>query len=253
MITNLVQMARTKQRLENMKERKAGRRSAEDAEKTKCEIMSIAANLFCERGYERVSLRNISERAGVSHSLIRHHFGSKEKIWHAISDGLHQYFEEYLNVIVEHFPKDSTANEKLYFFTVKVLAHMLIEKRPIQLLADGIRQDELTDYFIDRTHKVQLTIAEMAADYNQNNPQNQVNIWEVKWLMMMFAQGASSLAPIMHTTWEEIQDDHSQCLLKHWGMFNQMMAFRFNVPEDKILRPKQVSDLVHSIPCNLMG
>ncbi len=235
-----------------MKERKAGRRSAEDAEKTKCEIMAIAAKLFCELGYERVSLRNISEKAGVSHSLIRHHFGSKEKIWHSISDGLHQYFENYLNVIIEHFPKDSKPNEKLYFFTVRVLAHMLVEKQPIQLLADGIRQDELTDYFIDRRHDVQSTIAQLAEDYNQQHSDCCINIWEIKWLMMMFAQGASSLEPFMYITWEHIKDDHEQCLLNHWGMFNQMMVKRFSITSDKVLRPERVSDLVYHIACDLI-
>ncbi|GAL04420.1 transcriptional regulator TetR family [Photobacterium aphoticum] len=71
-----------------MTEKKQGRRSAQAAEETKLHIMTVAADMFCELGYERVSLRNISDRAGVSHSLIRHHFGSKEKIWHSISDCL---------------------------------------------------------------------------------------------------------------------------------------------------------------------
>ena len=236
-----------------MTERKAGRRSAEDAEKTKCEILTIAAQLFCERGYERVSLRNISEKAGVSHSLIRHHFGSKEKIWLSISDGLHDYFEKYLQVIMEHFPKQSTPSEKLYFFTVRVLAHMLVKKQPIQLLADGVRQDELTDYFMDRNYQVQDTIATLANEYNQQHPECQINIWEVKWLMIMFAHGASSLEPFMHQTWEDIKGDHEQCLLRQWNMFNQMMAARVLIPQSKILAPQNVSDLVYEIPCNLVS
>ena len=59
-----------------MSERKQGRRSAQAAEETKGEILCVAGELFCGLGYERVSLRQISEKAGVSHSLIRHHFGN---------------------------------------------------------------------------------------------------------------------------------------------------------------------------------
>lgn len=54
-----------------MIEKKQGRRSAQDAQKTRYHIITIAAELFCELGYSRVSLRHISEKAGVSHSLIR--------------------------------------------------------------------------------------------------------------------------------------------------------------------------------------
>ncbi len=79
-----------------MNERKQGRRSAEAAEHTKCVILKVAADMFCELGYSRVSLRNISEKAGVSHSLIRHHFGSKEKIWQAVSDAMDEYLQDYM-------------------------------------------------------------------------------------------------------------------------------------------------------------
>ncbi len=79
-----------------MNVRKQGRRSAEAAEQTKCLILKVAADMFCELGYERVSLRNISEKAGVSHSLIRHHFGSKEKIWQAVSDAMDEFLQNYM-------------------------------------------------------------------------------------------------------------------------------------------------------------
>ena len=72
--------------------------------------MTEAAEMFCDSGYERVSLRNISKKAGVSHSLIRHHFGSKEKIWHAISDCLHVYFQSYISKIMQELPKDVAPN-----------------------------------------------------------------------------------------------------------------------------------------------
>lgn len=39
-----------------MIEKKQGRRSAQDAQKTRYHIITIAAELFCELGYSRVSL-----------------------------------------------------------------------------------------------------------------------------------------------------------------------------------------------------
>ena len=137
-----------------MSERKQGRRSAQDAEQTKAEILQVAAELFCELGYERVSLRNISEKAGVSHSLIRHHFGSKEKIWHDISDELHDFIVKYVATVYQKIPKTAPANVQLFEFTKRMMAYMLLFKRPVQLIADAVRQeDALLDYFpVSYTH-----------------------------------------------------------------------------------------------------
>lgn len=234
-----------------MSERKQGRRSAQSAEQTKCEIMRVATELFCELGYERVSLRNISEKVGVSHSLIRHHFGSKEKIWYAISDGLHKYMERYLYTIIDNMAGDVSANIKLYTFSVRLLAHMLTFKQPIQLIADAVRQeDALFDYFIDNAGELEAIVNRIADEYNEDNPETPVNIWEIKWQMIMFAHGAASLGPFMMETWADQTDDYQQCLLKHWQLFNAMMANRFDVPESDILQPEKVADLVYTLPCH---
>ncbi|MEF1290711.1 TetR/AcrR family transcriptional regulator, partial [Vibrio sp. M260118] len=179
-----------------MTERKQGRRSAQDAEKTKCEIMRVATELFCELGYERVSLRNISDKAGVSHSLIRHHFGSKEQIWYAISDGLHLYMEKYMQTIIKEMAQDAPSNVKLYEFTVRLLAQMLVFKQPMQIIADAVRQeDALFDYFIDNSGDIERLIYNLADEYNEQHSDSQIKIWEIKWQMIMFAHSAASLEP----------------------------------------------------------
>ncbi|UPQ89961.1 TetR/AcrR family transcriptional regulator [Vibrio sinaloensis] len=234
-----------------MTERKQGRRSAQDAEKTKREIMCVATELFCELGYERVSLRNISDKAGVSHSLIRHHFGSKEQIWYAISDGLHRYMESYMRTIIKHMPQNVGSNVKLYLFSVRLLAHMLQFKQPIQLIADAVRQEDvLFDYFIDNSGEIEALVTQLAEQYNQEHPTTPVKIWEVKWQMIMFAHGAASLTPFMKETWCDETDNIEACLLNHWQMFNTMMSCRFQVDDEYILKPERVSDLVYDVQCD---
>lgn len=212
--------------------------------------MRVATELFCELGYERVSLRNISDKAGVSHSLIRHHFGSKEQIWYSISDGLHRYMESYMQTIISHMPDNAGSNIKLYLFAVRLLAHMLDCKQPIQFIADAVRQeDALFDYFIDSSGEIENLVNHLAQQYNQEHPNNQVKIWEVKWQMMMFAHSAASLTPFMKETWSDETDDLSSCLLNHWQMFNRMMACRFEVPQEMVLNPTTLSELVYEIQC----
>jgi len=43
-------------------------------------ILEVATTLFAEQGYERTSVTNICEKAGVSKGLIYHHFKSKDLI-----------------------------------------------------------------------------------------------------------------------------------------------------------------------------
>ncbi|GAA4984867.1 AcrR family transcriptional regulator [Nonomuraea thailandensis] len=54
-------------------------RSSEDADLTaRARIRNAALELFGAEGVGRVSLRTVAARAGVSHALVLHHFGSKE-------------------------------------------------------------------------------------------------------------------------------------------------------------------------------
>jgi AcrR family transcriptional regulator len=46
----------------------------------KIKILEVATKLFAEQGYEKTSVTNICEMAGVSKGLIYHHFKSKEFI-----------------------------------------------------------------------------------------------------------------------------------------------------------------------------
>ncbi|EJL6341798.1 TetR/AcrR family transcriptional regulator [Vibrio cholerae] len=234
-----------------MIEKKQGRRSAQDAQKTRYHIITIAAELFCELGYSRVSLRHISEKAGVSHSLIRHHFGSKEKIWHSISDGLHDYMIRYMQTVLQAMPADTPVNVKLYTFLMRMLAHGLIIKQPIQLIADAVRQeDKLFDYFLDTSGEIERLVESLADDYNRQYPQSPIHLWEIKWQLIMYTHSAASLTPFMRATWAPEIEDVSACLLKHWQLFNALMIEKFHVAKPYIMQPNSVDELVYTLSCD---
>lgn len=234
-----------------MREKRQGRRSAEDALKTRFTILTVAADLFCEFGYAKVSLRQISDKAGVSHSLLRHHFGSKEKIWHAISDGLHSYMSQYMKLILSHIPPETPANILLYRFTLRLLAHSLVNRKPIQLIADSVRQDDaLFDYYIGTAGEIERVIEDLAAEYNQQFPDKSLNVWEVKWQLLMFAHSAASLTPFLKETWAEVTTDLNECLLHHLNLFNQTLVAKYHVDEANIEHPKSVQELVYDMKCD---
>lgn len=62
------------------------------AEKTKLNIIQSAAKIFADKGYDGASIRIITENLGISHGMIRHHFGTKEDLWIAVIDYLISQF-----------------------------------------------------------------------------------------------------------------------------------------------------------------
>lgn len=53
---------------------------------TKTKIFMVSAHLFAEKGYNGVSMREISEQSGVSKPTIYYYFGSKEGIYKSLVD-----------------------------------------------------------------------------------------------------------------------------------------------------------------------
>ncbi|MFA0087115.1 TetR/AcrR family transcriptional regulator [Vibrio sp. 10N.261.51.F12] len=231
-------------------EKKKGRRSATAAEETKTIILTAAADMFCELGYERVSIRNISEKAGVSHSLIRHHFGSKDKIWYCISDHLHAYMQKYILHLLGELPESTPANIKLYRFAVEMLAHVIVIRQPIQLIADAMRQEnEFFDYFIDSHGEIECIVQQLVDEYNTAHPTTALNMQELKWQMMLFAHGAACMLPMLKATWSKDGLDTDACLVKHWSLFEQQIACRFNIESSDRLTPTKLDDIVHKVEC----
>jgi AcrR family transcriptional regulator len=66
--------------------RPLGKQPREVAERTKKRILSAALNVFAKEGFPDAKLRVIATKAGTSHNLIRHHFGSKDDLWKAVID-----------------------------------------------------------------------------------------------------------------------------------------------------------------------
>ena len=70
----------------NTTTRHPGKQPREVAEKTKKKILGAALKVFAREGFPDAKLRVIAAKAGTSHNLIRHHFGSKDDLWKAVVD-----------------------------------------------------------------------------------------------------------------------------------------------------------------------
>jgi TetR/AcrR family transcriptional regulator len=66
-----------------------------DKEATRARILEAAMGTFAEKGLAASSISEIAAAAGVTKSLIHHHFGSKQALWDAAKD---RYFRSYFEV-----------------------------------------------------------------------------------------------------------------------------------------------------------
>ncbi|MBY0353896.1 TetR/AcrR family transcriptional regulator [Candidatus Babeliales bacterium] len=57
---------------------------------TKEKILEAAKSLFLERGFAGTSMGDLAKLAEINHSLIFHHFGSKEQLWLAVKQNISQ-------------------------------------------------------------------------------------------------------------------------------------------------------------------
>lgn len=64
--------------------------------KGKMRLIKVAMSLFAEKGFDGVTVRDISTAAEVSVGLINHHFGSKEGLREAVDRYFIAQFEEVL-------------------------------------------------------------------------------------------------------------------------------------------------------------
>lgn len=58
-------------------------------------IVESALAAFAEHGFHGASMRDIAKRAGVSQSLVHHHFGSKDALWNFVGERISADFLDY--------------------------------------------------------------------------------------------------------------------------------------------------------------
>lgn len=88
------------------------RRRSRDAERTRAAILQAAQEIFLRGDYHQASLSDIARRAGVTQSLIHHHFGSKKGLYVAAVHGYLAELDEGLKDIVQpglDMPEDGAA------------------------------------------------------------------------------------------------------------------------------------------------
>jgi TetR/AcrR family transcriptional regulator len=76
-----------------------------DPEATRAAILDAAEEVFLAKGYGNAAMSQIARRAGITKSLIHHHFGSKEGLWREVKmRRFSQYLEQQAAMLEEAEP-----------------------------------------------------------------------------------------------------------------------------------------------------
>lgn len=134
-----------------------------DPEATRNAILDAAEEAFLRKGFAETSTSEIAKHAGITKSLIHHHFGSKEALWEAVKvRRFSVYAEQQMQMLRDQDPTADLLRDsmKMYFRflranpeIVKMLAWMFVEQSQDEDCAD--LDKELTLAGIEKIRQAQ--------------------------------------------------------------------------------------------------
>ena len=140
--------------IQRKKRRRLGKQTREVSEKTKKTILKAALNIFAREGFYNARLREIAAQAGTTHSLIRHHFGSKDDLWKAVVDyGLNLHENSLLRVLKSGKTQDPVELYKQFISAYIIMVSKNPELSKI-LLHDNSRSSPHLDYLMEREKRL---------------------------------------------------------------------------------------------------
>ncbi|TNE84123.1 MAG: TetR family transcriptional regulator [Gammaproteobacteria bacterium] len=108
------------------------RRTKEDAEKTREDILNAAIRIFAEKGVARSTLNEIAKAANVTRGAIYWHFENKTQVFEALYERLHRPF---VDMIMDDLHKDHPAPlEQLRDLCIKLLLDLEHDEEKRQAL-----------------------------------------------------------------------------------------------------------------------
>ncbi len=113
-------------------------------EATRALILEAAEEVFLERGFGNASMSEIAKRAGVTKSLIHHHFGSKDGLWDEVKTSrFSTYVDAQMALLEDSDPSADLLRSSMEAFfgfhknnpqMVRILAWVFLEQQQSECL-----------------------------------------------------------------------------------------------------------------------
>src|SRR5207302_5170138 len=94
-------------------------------------LLHHAAHIFCEKGYEGASMRDLSRAAGMSLAGLYHYFDSKEDLLYLIQK---HTFRTIIERLQERLKESKDAEERVHIFIENHLEYFLANKEAMKVL-----------------------------------------------------------------------------------------------------------------------
>ncbi|MDQ0170032.1 TetR/AcrR family transcriptional regulator [Paenibacillus tundrae] len=94
-------------------------------EQTLEHILTVSAQLFTEKGYEKTSIQDIIDHLGMSKGAVYHHFKSKEEILDAVMERQFAFAAQMLDQLVENTDAN-TAKDKLVYILEHIVSNQQV-------------------------------------------------------------------------------------------------------------------------------
>lgn len=108
-----------------------GRRSNEESLQTRARIVKNAYSLFCDKGYDNTSIREIAKITNVTHNTIRHHFGSKADIWVTVIEPFLAVYKSQIELAFQRMEASNATPPFAFKYIVKILVKTLSDNPQI--------------------------------------------------------------------------------------------------------------------------
>jgi TetR/AcrR family transcriptional regulator len=143
-----------------------------DPEATRAAILEAAEELFLAKGFNGTALSEIADRAGVTKSLLHHHFGSKDGLWHEVKiRRFSEYAGRQMDMLAEQQPTADLLKESMQTYfrflqrnpqLVRILAWVFLEQQQDECVK---MDEELTRAGIEKIRAAQER-GEVRSDLN---------------------------------------------------------------------------------------
>jgi TetR/AcrR family acrAB operon transcriptional repressor len=148
------------------------RRTKEDAEETRHQLLEAAQRVFAEKGVSRTSLQDIAQAAGVTRGAIYWHFKNKAELFNAMMDSAVLPMEQAMRQIGHDAGQDPLAElERAMLQTMRSIESDARTRAIFEVATLKVEYvDELlavkqrhVQCYLDGTHQMQRSLEDAAA------------------------------------------------------------------------------------------
>lgn len=183
-------------------------RKTVDKELTRENIMEAARDLFTERGYQQVSMRQIAKKLDYSHGAIYYHFKNKAELFYAL---VKDHFLMLNQKIEEIMDGKATNEEKLRKLYLGYIEFGLTHQSHYEIMF-MIKNDEVRNFMNESPMKTYQNFANQVSKLSEK----EMSIQEI-WSIFISLHGFVSHYLGHVTTFEDVKgaaEFHANMLLR---------------------------------------